>query len=200
MPGFSVASLGAGVSLINFVSFYAGWVACVAGAGRGMTLVGPVVVAALLVVQLALKPYPGREALLIVAIGVLGWVIDTAQALAGVFSFPTTSPVPWLCPLWLVAVWMIFATTLTGSMRWLRGRYALAALFGAVGGPVSYYYGLRLGAIVFNPNIVLTLVTLAAVWAAVMPILIWLASALVPDAAVDAATATPAPSLSYPPD
>lgn len=169
-----------GVSLINFVSFYVGWVACVGGAGRGMTLVGPLVVAALLAGQLALKPHPAREALLIVATGLLGWVVDTAQALAGVFSFPATSPAPWLCPLWLVAVWMIFATTLTSSMRRLRGRYILAAVFGAVGGPLSYYYGLRLGAIVFNPSLALTLITLAVVWSTVMPFLIWLTTVLVP--------------------
>ena len=77
-----------GVSLINFVSFYVGWVACVAGAGRGMTLVGPIVVAALLVVQLALKPHPAHEALLIVASGLLGWVVDTRAGACGRLLVP----------------------------------------------------------------------------------------------------------------
>lgn len=179
------------VRLINFIAFYVGWVACVGGAGRGMTLVGPLVVAALLALQLPLKPQPAREALLVVVVGVFGWAIDTGQAAIGVFSFGTRSPAPWFCPLWLVAVWMIFASTLTGSMRWLSGRYALAAVFGAVGGPLSYYYGLRLGAIDFNPSYVLTLTTLAIVWAAVMPALIWLGCSLVPDGAPDGAIATP---------
>jgi hypothetical protein len=182
--------------LINFVSFYVGWVACVAGAGRGRTMLGPVVVAALLALQLLLRPHAAREALLILVVGVLGWTVDTTQALLGVFSFGTTSPVPWLCPLWLVAVWMMFATTLTASMRWLNGRYAVAALFGAAGGPLSYYYGLRLGAIEFNTNIVITLVTLAVVWAAVMPVLVWLARAFVPNASGDVPTPAPAAALS----
>ena len=183
------------VRLINFIAFYVGWVACVAGAGHGMTLVGPLVAAVLLALQLPFKPQPLRETLLVAVVGVFGWAIDTGQAAMGVFSFGTSSPAPWFCPLWLVAVWMIFASTLTGSMRWLSGRYALSAVFGAVGGPLSYYYGLRLGAIEFNSNYVLTLVTLAVVWAAVMPALIWLRCTLVPDRASEGAAATPEPSL-----
>lgn len=183
------------VRIINFVSFYVGWVACVAGAGHGMTLVGPQVVAALVGLQLLLKSQPAREAVLIVAVGLLGWALDTGQAVMGVFSFGVRAPAPWFCPLWLVAVWMIFATTLTGSMRWLHGRYGLAAVFGCIGGPLSYYYGLRLGAIDFNPNGTLTLITLAVVWAAVMPVLIWLAHTLVPDDAPKSALAAPTPSL-----
>lgn len=181
--------------LFSFVSFYVGWVACVGGAGRGMTVVGPVIVAALLAVHLYLRPHPARELALILTVGLLGWTVDTAQALAGVFSFGAHSPAPWLCPPWLVAVWMSFAATLTSSMRWLNGRYVLAAVFGAAGGALSYYYGLRLGAIEFNPNITLTLTCLAVVWAAVMPLLVWLASVLVPEASSDAAAA-PAASLS----
>ena len=149
------------------------------------------VVAALLVLHLLLSPQPSREARLIAMVGLLGWSVDTTQALIGIFSFGTRSAAPWLCPLWLVAVWMIFATTLTSSMRWLTGRYAVAALVGAAGGPLSYYYGLRLGAIEFNPNIALTLITLAVVWAAVMPLLIWLANALVPATPGDRAAAAP---------
>jgi hypothetical protein len=178
--------------LINFVSFYIGWVVCVAGAGRGMTTLGPAVVGALLVLHLILSPHATRDALLIATVGLLGWTVDTTQAVVGIFSFGRLSPAPWLCPLWLVAVWMIFATTLTSSLRWLTGRYALAALFGAAGGPLSYYYGLRLGAIEFNPNTPLTLIALALVWAAVMPLLIWLARALVPIAPNHAPAPVPA--------
>jgi hypothetical protein len=44
-------------------------------------------------------------------------------------------------------MWIAFATTLNVSMRWLRGRPELALLFGAVGGPLAFYAGERLGAV-----------------------------------------------------
>jgi NAD(P)-dependent dehydrogenase (short-subunit alcohol dehydrogenase family) len=34
-----------------------------------------------------------------------------------------------------------------GSLSWLRGRYWLGAFLGALGGPVAYYSGHRLGAV-----------------------------------------------------
>ena len=63
-------------------------------------------------------------------------------------------------------------------MRWLRGRYRLACLFGATGGPLSYYAGVRLGALSFVPSTGVTLMILAAVWSLVVPGLLWLAHAM----------------------
>ncbi len=139
-------------SVLTFVAFYASWFACVVGAARGHTALGPVVVAVCLLVHLRGTRQPAREAALILAVGALGWLVDTGQAVAGVFTFPATSPLPWMCPPWLVAIWMIFASTLNGPMRWMGDRPVLAALLGAVGGPLSYCYGARLGAITLHPT------------------------------------------------
>ena len=69
---------------------------------------------------------------------------------------------------------MVFATTLNASMFWLAGRYRLAAVLGAICGPVSYVAGARLGAIEFPAHAGLSLVGIAVVWACVMPSLLWL--------------------------
>ena len=50
----------------------------------------------------------------------------------------------------MVALWAIFATTLNVSLRSLRPHRWLAALLGAIGGPVAYYAGARLGALEFG--------------------------------------------------
>jgi Protein of unknown function (DUF2878) len=159
---------------INFSAFYVGWCACVIGSARGLTLIGPVVVAALLVCHFARSATNRRsETALIVTAGIVGFVIDTANLSAGVYRF-VGRPDTWLCPLWLVAVWMIFATTLNGSMSWLAGRYALAAVLGAISGPMSYYAAARLGVIEF-PHPLVGVLALAVVWALVVPGLLSLA-------------------------
>ena len=160
--------------LLNFAMFYLGWFACVIGAGRGHLWLGPCVVAALVIVHLYMTPRPMYEVRLILAIGILGFAIDTVQASAGLYAFTRTSPAPWLCPLWMVALWMIFATTLNTSMAWLAGGYRLAAALGALCGPVSYVAGARLGAIELPAHASLSLVGIAIVWACVMPSLLWL--------------------------
>jgi uncharacterized protein DUF2878 len=160
--------------LLNFAMFYLGWFACVIGAAHGQLWLGPAMVAALLLVHLALTPTPIQETRLILLIGIFGFAIDTLQASAGLYAFTRTSAAPWLCPLWMVALWMIFATTLNASMAWLAGRYGLAAALGAVCGPASYVAGARLGAIELPAHARLSLVGIAIVWACVMPTLLWL--------------------------
>ena len=66
-----------------------------------------------------------------------GWVTYKA----GLFS-------DYLAPYWIITMWMLFATTLNVSMRWLRGKPWLAAFFGCFGGPTTYLAGQKLGGIV----------------------------------------------------
>lgn len=167
-------------TFVNFASFYAGWFACVLGAAGGRLWLGPVVVALLLVLHLGLLATRGisrlsNEARLIALIGLVGWCADTALAALGAYSFGSRSFLPWICPPWMVALWMIFASTLRGSLGWLRGRYSLAALLGALSGPVSYLYGARLGAIEMGEPLVASLATVASAWALILPGLVWLA-------------------------
>ena len=160
--------------LMNFAMFYVGWFACVMGAGRGQLWLGPSVVAALVLIHLYLAPRPVQETRMILLTGIFGFAVDTLQASAGLYAFAHTSAAPWLCPLWMVTLWMIFATTLNASMSWLAGRYRLAAVLGALCGPVSYVAGARLGAIEFPAHAGLSLVGIAVMWACVMPSLLWL--------------------------
>jgi hypothetical protein len=71
-------------------------------------------------------------------------------------------------------MWMLFATTLNVSLRWLR-RYPLAAIaLGAIGGPLAYWAGARLGAMEFAAPVAAT-AALAFGWALLTPLLVWLA-------------------------
>lgn len=164
--------------LLNFAMFYLGWFACVGGAARGLLWLGPAVVAGLVLVHLVVAPHRGQEAGLILLSGLLGFLADTAQASLGLYAFTNTSVAPWLCPPWMVALWMLFATTLNSSMRWLAGRFALGAALGALFGPLSYLAGARLGAIELHANTPLTLAAIAFAWACAMPTLLWLRDVL----------------------
>jgi uncharacterized membrane protein YfcA len=72
---------------------------------------------------------------------------------------------------------MLFATTLNIAFRWLRDRLVLASLLGAVFGPLSYFAGARLGAVVIN-DFPSALIALALAWALLLPGLLLLAKRL----------------------
>ncbi len=157
------------MQLVNFGMFYVSWFACVAGAGCEQLWLGPAVVAAFLIGHLLLTRDRAREAALTLAIALFGFTVDTVQASAGLYAFTGTSALPWVCPPWMVALWMLFAATLNSSMAWLVGRHRLAAVLGAACGPLSYVAGARLGAIELHPNALVSLAGIAVVWALAMP-------------------------------
>jgi hypothetical protein len=156
--------------VINVVAFQIGWFAAVLGAAGGMPWLGVVVVPVVVGVHLALSPDWRPQLLLALSAAVLGFMVDTVLIAAGRFS-----PVPYLLPSylsppWMVLLWVNFATTLNVSMGWLRGRSLLAAFFGAVGGPLAYASGARLGAMLHSPGIE-NLVFVGLAWAMALPLL-----------------------------
>jgi len=160
---------------LNFALFQLGWFTCVLGAANGAAWLGPVVVLGIVVIHLALSLRPALELKLALSAMALGLVTDSLLLASGWLSYASGHMFGLLAPYWIVAMWALFATTLNVSMRWLAGRYGLAVLMGAIGGPLSYYGGQKLGAMEFNAPM-LALVALAFAWAIVMPLLVWLAN------------------------
>jgi hypothetical protein len=161
----------------NFFLFQAGWFACVLGAARGFPWQGALVALLIAGFVVLRSGNPRAELALVLAAAAAGFAFDSVLALAGWVAFEGAVPAPQLAPVWMVALWALFATTLNVSLRWLRAWPALGALFGAVGGPVAYYAGERLGALRFADPLP-GLVAVAAGWALATPLLFALARRL----------------------
>ncbi len=131
--------------LLNIAAVQLGWFACVLGGANGLALTGTLTVMVVVGMHLALARRPGPEALLIAVAATIGLAWDSMLVALGLMSYPSGSFAPGLAPHWIVAMWALFATSLNLSMSWLKGRPRLAALFGAVGGPLAYLSGARLG-------------------------------------------------------
>lgn len=159
---------------INFILFQAAWFAAVLGAAKGVHWLGPLAMVPVLGVHLTLAENRSGELKLLMVAGVLGFLFDTILVAAGVF-LPVTYLLPRpLSPPWMVSLWLNFAATMNVSLAWLRGRYILATVFGAIGGPLAYYSGARLGAAEALPSLGGMLV-LALGWGCMTPLLVWLA-------------------------
>lgn len=162
--------------IINFVLFQAGWFAGVLGGAHGMPLAATAAAGAAIAVSLAWFSADRKsDARLLLAVAVIGFCVDTVHLHLGVWAQTGAPRFPNLCPIWLVALWALLGTTLRGSLSWLAGRYALAAVLGAVAGPLSYVGGEKLGAATLHPNLVFSVGALVVGWAIVMPLLVWLA-------------------------
>ena len=163
--------------LINILGFKIGWMSSVVGAAKDMPWLGPAVLLVVLVAHLRQAERPDLELGLVVACGVIGAWFDSILAATGWVSYPAGQIAPNLAPYWIVAMWMLFATTLNRSMSWLKGRLTLAAIMGAIAGPMSYYAGSKLGGIAFESPVA-AMIVLSAGWAVIMPIVVVLAERL----------------------
>lgn len=165
-------------NLGNFLIFQAVWAACVLGAAAGHPWLGAGLGALLLPVNLLLvaRGARAREIRLWLSVGAVGVALDTALHSAGLLGFPEAarpSGTIWehLAPPWIAVLWIAVGSMLRASLSWLHGRLGLAAVLGAVGGPLSFWSGTRLGATEM-PTGAGSVAALSIEYAAVFPILL----------------------------
>ena len=163
--------------LINAVVFQIAWLSSVIGAAREMPWIGPVAVLIAVALHLRTARKPFEEVLLVLSCALLGASFDSILVAAGWVTYEAGLFSAYFAPYWIITMWMLFATTLNVSMRWLRGKPKLAALLGAYGGPTTYLAGQALGGIVIT-NQLAALTALAIGWAVMMPVLMWLSENL----------------------
>ena len=159
---------------LNFVAFQASWFACVLGGAAQLPWLGVIAVAATLLLHGWQSPAHRPELRLALCAGALGTLWESGLVVSGVLVYPSGQLLSALAPVWIVALWIGFATSFNVSMRWLKGRLPLAALLGGVFGPMSFWGGARLGAVSF-PDPMLALAVLAVGWAVLMPLMVVIA-------------------------
>lgn len=77
-----------------------------------------------------------RELRMCAAVALLGYSIDSLFTYYQQIVFV---PKAELAPLWLLALWLLFASTFEHCLRFMFTRVWLAALLGAAFGPLTYY-------------------------------------------------------------
>ena len=162
-----------------FLLSQAGWiaVATLAAHDRGISAVMTAAAVALAIVLLSRQR--ARTALFAAAAAVMGPLADVPLARAGLIILHEPLLLGAVMPLWWWGLWAMFGAALPASFGWLRGRTALAAILGALGGPPAYAAGAGLGAIALPSGAWPSLVAIGAVWAVLMPLAVLAASHVV---------------------
>ncbi len=174
--------------LANILAFKVAWLSSVVGGGSDFPWIGPAAVMVALMLHFRAASRPLNEVMLVLSCALIGTCFDSFLVAAGFVTYNAGMFSSYLAPYWIITLWMLFATTLNVSFRWLRGKNVLGAIIGFVGGPASYLAGQSLGSIVLLDKTA-ALVSLAIGWAVIMPLLMWLAEKLdgmpVPNTAVE---------------
>ncbi len=161
--------------IANALGFNAAWWACVLGVKYAIPWLGPLMMAGFLFFHFRFLGYGSKEGLFIVFVALAGTGVDSIKSSLGFISYDSGWPgAIWLAPLWITAMWAGFAALINHSLNWLKGRYLLAFILGAVFGPPSYMAGVRFGVLHFNLPTMTTVLVLAAVWGTAVLAIVWL--------------------------
>lgn len=158
--------------LINLALFQVGWLVCVVG---GDLYAVAFTLAALLIHNWLVLSSIG-EWKLIGIVAVIGCLWDILMAQTGVITY-ADAVLPGI-PIWLVCLWLLFATTFMHGLFWMHRYLWLAALFAATLGPLSYWLGTSLTEAQLGPPVMTSLAIMAAGWALLFPCGIYYAGKL----------------------
>ncbi len=153
--------------IINLSIYQLSWFICVLG-GNGLAWI-PLL---LLAMHLCLTPCLRGDIAMISALFLTGLVIDGTLVKIGFFTFSSTGQI--IIPYWLMVIWLILATLPNHSLKWLKHRLLLSAVLGAVGGPLAYWGGVRLGAADFNWPLGSSILLLSIIWGILWPLIMLL--------------------------
>jgi hypothetical protein len=156
--------------VVNVVVYQCAWFACVLSTAAHRPWIGVGVAAAAVLLHLYLAPAPRRELPLILLTALAGAAFEALLVASGWVRPSPVLLLGSLVPVWMVALWAVFATTLNVSLRALRHRYLVSAAIAAVGAPLAYEAGVALGAMEWvqaTPALILV----AVGWGVLMPLL-----------------------------
>ena len=156
--------------VVNVIAYQCAWFACVLSAAAQRPLIGVIVVVIIVLWHLWSAREPRRELRLVTIAALCGAAFETLLVASGWVHMEPTVLLGRITPLWMVALWAAFATTLNVSLRALRPHYLWSALLAAAGAPLAYFAGARLGALQWV-NEVPALLVIALGWALLTPLL-----------------------------
>lgn len=151
--------------LANVVIYQLIWFLCILGgnAGAYCSMV-------LLLIHLFFSPVRAADLRMMALLLFTGLLVDGTLHQVRFFTFTETGfPIP----LWLMTIWLGLAITPHHSLSWLKNRLVLSMVFGAFGGPLAYWAGVRLGAATFTYPLLSSLCTLAFIWSVLWPVVMY---------------------------
>ena len=164
--------------LLNYGAYQVGWLAAILGAASGHGTAGACAGFALTTGHVLLARDRRGELVLVLAALATGVAVESWQIASGTYRVLAGASPGVLPPLWLLALWAQFATTFRFSLRRIMTAPRPALLFGALGGPIAFLAGERLGAVELTVPLAPGLARLVVAWAAALAVLAWAARRL----------------------
>jgi len=169
-PRFRLPSLLPRV--VGLAGFQIAWFATAFAVAAERALWGTLVSGAVCAAHVIVRTDRVRLLALVAVTSGVGYAADTILGLSGALRFKGGALGGAASPLWMVLLWANLALTLDALPAWMTRRQSLAALAGAIGGPLSYLAGERFGALALGRPEAWSVAAVSLEWTLAMPLLI----------------------------
>ena len=147
--------------LFNIFGFYFCWWISIYGASVEIYYLGPLSVLLFLFIHLYKIVYHKNEILFLIICFFVGATIDTLLLRFNVIEYDGFLPYYYdIAPLWVVCLWVCFGATISHSFKWVKRRYLLLSILGAMSGPIIYFSATKFNTLHFinetNYKIIIT--------------------------------------------
>ncbi len=159
--------------IANILLFQIGWFSCIA-----LDAYWPIIITvAILLIHffyvcsspINTKVTPATEGLLLFKVLLIGLAVELMYLWFDILIRGDSVKFP---PLWLLCIWILFATTLRHSLVWLRTNTLLSIAFAAIAAPGSYYAGAQLNSMMsLGAPTLFSLLAISISWAIVFPLM-----------------------------
>ncbi len=158
--------------LVNAMLFNGVWIACVAGSAKQLIWPAALSCAILAAYQLHPSNRHSNDIKLVILSVILGLIVDTIWVQFGFMDFTEKRPFSNVAPAWIIILWVGFALTVNHSLKWLTIHPLLPAITGAIAAPLTYFAGIKIGAVEYTASITEVSIGLAVAWAIALTILV----------------------------
>ena len=134
-----------------------------------------IIVLTLLLMHMLFHKQPLLEFQIVLITGLIGYCVDCILTLVGFFRF---DQVQGITPIWLLLLWFGFCATLRQSLAFFASKRPIAILAGAIGGSFAYMAAAHFNAVELSLPLLMSAVSIAAIWAVLFPLLIWMSQSL----------------------
>lgn len=166
--------------LINAGLFQILWFAAVIGSANNLVWPCLIMLIILFYWQLQTSRRAATDVSLIVIATLIGLIIETLWIWMGILEYTDERPINFVAPLWILVMWAGFALTINHSMAWMKAHPLLPSLLGLISAPLAYFGGMRLGAVIYNQDVLVVSAHIGLAWAIALPILVWCSRARKP--------------------
>lgn len=155
-------------NLLNLLGYQATWFALILSVQHGHPGLGTSVAVLFILATIASSRWRRTDLRLLLVALACGAVLDGLLVHTGLLHYDAATPsLPVSgAPAWILLLWAAFSTTLTRSLGSVRGRPWLAAVLGAVFGPLAYWSAAQGFAVVgwVPDHVALTTLVLSSGW------------------------------------